>query len=96
MGASHQAPVRVLLLRHAHVDGHRGDVPITEEGHKQARRAGEWLTQHGLDVCAVLYGGTRRTRETAEGILTGTWGVGRLDPAPRLVRPAEPGSLPRW
>lgn len=63
--------VTVLLLRHAHVEGHRGDVPITDEGHGQARRAGEWIGSDGFKVGAVLYGGTRRTRETAEGILVG-------------------------
>lgn len=63
--------VTVLLLRHAHVLGHRGDVPITDEGHEQARRAGAWIRSAGYDVGAVLYGGTRRTRETAEGIVDG-------------------------
>lgn len=63
--------VTLLLLRHAHVDGHRGDVPITEQGRRQARVAGAWLAAAGFDVAAVLYGGTRRTRETAEGILDG-------------------------
>ena len=66
--------VTVLLLRHAHVEGHQGDVPITDKGHKQARRAGEWISESGFQVGAVLYGGTRRTRETAEGILTGLAG----------------------
>jgi broad specificity phosphatase PhoE len=46
-------------------------VPITEEGHAQARRAGRWIAEAGHEVAAVLYGGTRRTRETAEGILAG-------------------------
>lgn len=64
-------PVTVLLLRHAHVEGHRGDVPITGEGHEQARRAGAWIGSAGYEVGAVLYGGTRRTRETAEGIVAG-------------------------
>ena len=63
--------VTVLLLRHAHVVGHRGDVPITDEGHEQARRAGAWIRSAGYDVGAVLHGGTRRTRETAEGIVDG-------------------------
>lgn len=63
--------VTLLVLRHAHVDGHRGDVPITEQGHEQARRAGAWIGSAGFEVDAVLYGGTRRTRETAEGILVG-------------------------
>lgn len=65
------AGVRLLLLRHAHVDGHRGDVPITERGVAQARRAGAWLAEQGVDVAAVMYGGTRRSRETAEHLLAG-------------------------
>lgn len=69
--ATGAAAVTLLLLRHGHVDGHRGDVPITEEGHRQAERAGEWIGAAGPPVGAVLFGGTRRTRETAEGILTG-------------------------
>ena len=63
------APVTVLLLRHAHVEGHRGDVPITDQGQAQARLAGAWIRSAGYDVGAVLYGGTRRTRETAERIV---------------------------
>lgn len=70
-GAGDGGAVRLLLLRHAQVDGHRGDVPITDDGHKQARRAGEWIAAAGHDVAAVLYGGTRRTRETAEGVAAG-------------------------
>ncbi len=64
-------PVTLLLLRHAHVDGHRGDVPLTDRGHEQARLAGRWLARRGDDVAAVLYGGTRRTRETAAGLIEG-------------------------
>lgn len=66
--------VTLLLLRHGHVEGHRGDVPVTDEGHQQARRAGAWIRSAGFGVGAVLYGGTRRTRETAEGIIVGLGG----------------------
>lgn len=45
-------------------------MPITEKGHEQARRAGQWIADGGHRVAAVLYGGTRRTRETAEGVLS--------------------------
>jgi len=69
-------PVTVLLLRHAHVDGHQGDVPITDEGHEQARCAGEWIHASGFQLSAVLYGGTRRTRETAEELVAGWAGIG--------------------
>jgi broad specificity phosphatase PhoE len=51
-------------------------VPITEEGHAQARRAGQWVAENGRQVAAVLYGGTRRSRETAEGILSGLGDAG--------------------
>lgn len=63
--------MQLLLLRHAEVDGHRGDVPVTETGQRQAHRAGRWLAEAGHDVAAIMYGGTRRTRETAEGIRAG-------------------------
>lgn len=71
-----QDEVTLLLLRHGHVEGHAGDVPITDTGHEQARRAGEWIAAGGFEVGAVLYGGTRRTRETAEGVLAGFTGGG--------------------
>ncbi len=61
----------LLLLRHAHVVGHRGDVAITDEGREQATRAGAWLGARAYDIAAVMYGGTRRTRETADGIAAG-------------------------
>lgn len=63
--------VRLLLLRHADVHGHRGDVPITGEGRDRAERVGHRLAARGDSVAVVGYGGTRRTRETAEGILAG-------------------------
>lgn len=63
--------IRLLLLRHAKVDGHRGDVPITENGVEQARAAGRWVAARGQRVGAVLFGGTLRTRQTAEQILEG-------------------------
>jgi len=70
--------IRLILLRHGEVASHRGDVPITDSGWKQARRAGAWLAQQGLDVVDVLYGGTRRTRETAEGVAAGLAGNGSV------------------
>ena len=74
--------VTLLLLRHAHVDGHRGDVPITDVGHDQARHAGRWIDTAGPQVGAVLYGGTRRTRETAESIRAGLGAGGAHTPEP--------------
>jgi broad specificity phosphatase PhoE len=63
--------IRLILLRHGQVASHRGDVPITDTGREQARRAGAWLARQNFDVVEVLYGGTRRTRETAEGVAAG-------------------------
>lgn len=53
-------------------------MPITAEGQRQAHHAGAWIAAHGHDVAAVLYGGTRRTRETAEGVLAGLGGAGEV------------------
>lgn len=62
---------RLLLLRHGEVASHRGDVPVTEQGLVHAEHTGKALaTQSDLPI-TVLYGGTRRTRETAEAILRG-------------------------
>ncbi|MQA10204.1 MAG: hypothetical protein GEU98_16950 [Pseudonocardiaceae bacterium] len=62
--------VRVLLLRHGEVASHRGDVPVTEHGWEVSSRAGKALGAHPEPI-TVLYGGTRRTRETAEAIVAG-------------------------
>lgn len=43
-------------------------------------RAGAWIAAAGHDVAAVLYGGTRRTRETAEGIARGVRTTGAVPP----------------
>jgi broad specificity phosphatase PhoE len=59
---------RVLLLRHGEVASHRGDVPVTEEGLAHAERVGKTLAQIDGPVTA-LFGGTRRTRETADAIV---------------------------
>jgi broad specificity phosphatase PhoE len=62
-----QAPVvRLVLLRHGHVDSHRGDVPLTGQGLAQADAAGRRLAGEGDTLAALLTNpGTRRTRETA-------------------------------
>jgi broad specificity phosphatase PhoE len=62
---------RVLLLRHGEVASHRGDVPVTGEGLVHAERVGKTIA-HQIDrPVTVLFGGTRRTRETAEAIVRG-------------------------
>ena len=61
---------RLVLLRHGEVASHRGDVPVTEPGLAHAERTGKVLG--GIDGrFTVLFGGTRRTRETAEALCRG-------------------------
>jgi broad specificity phosphatase PhoE len=62
---------RVLLLRHGEVASHRGDVPVTDEGLAHAERVGKTLAHQIDGPVTVLFGGTRRTRETADAIVRG-------------------------
>lgn len=62
---------RLILLRHGEVGSHRGDQPLTEFGRRQAEQAGERLADQGLGSVHVLSGATRRTMETAAGIVRG-------------------------
>jgi broad specificity phosphatase PhoE len=65
---------RLILLRHGEVASHRGDVPITGEGRRQATEAGRRLG--GLGSVRLLAGATRRARETAEGVADGLRAAG--------------------
>lgn len=61
----------LILLRHGEVASHRGDVPVTQEGLAHAARTGKALGERfGHDI-SMLYGGTLRTRQTAEAIIEG-------------------------
>jgi broad specificity phosphatase PhoE len=71
--------IRVLLLRHGEVASHRGDVPVTEEGLVLAERTGKALSQQSDRPLTVLFGGTRRTRETAEAIIRGVADPDRVE-----------------
>ncbi|HEX4904779.1 MAG TPA: histidine phosphatase family protein [Acidimicrobiales bacterium] len=62
---------RLLLLRHGEVASHRGDVPVTAEGLRHAEDVGRALRPQVGERARVLFGGTRRTRETAEAIVRG-------------------------
>jgi broad specificity phosphatase PhoE len=64
-------PTTLLLLRHGEVASHRGDVPVTEDGLLHAVRTGKALAAQHDDPVTVLFGGTRRTRETAEALVEG-------------------------
>jgi broad specificity phosphatase PhoE len=63
--------VQLLLLRHGEVASHRGDVPVTEAGLVHAERTGKVIGISTDASISVLFGGTRRTRETAEAIVRG-------------------------
>jgi broad specificity phosphatase PhoE len=70
---------RLILLRHAEVDSHRGDVPVTGEGRLHAERTGKALGARVEGPVTVLFGGTRRTRETADSVVDGIGDRARVD-----------------
>jgi broad specificity phosphatase PhoE len=65
-----------LLLRRGQVGSHGGDVPVTEEGLTHAVRAGTAIAALHDGPMTLLFGGTRRTRQTAEALFEG---IGRPD-----------------
>lgn len=71
--------VQLLLLRHGEVASHRGDVPVTEAGLVHAERTGKAIGAGTEAPIWVLFGGTRRTRETAESIVRGIGDPERVD-----------------
>src|SRR3954451_22013067 len=70
---------RLLLLRHGEVASHRGDVPVTEAGLEHAERSGKAIGQALKGPVTVLFGGPRRTRETAETVIRGIGDDTRID-----------------
>jgi broad specificity phosphatase PhoE len=73
-----------LLLRHGHTASHRGDAPLTERGHRQARLAGRRVAEADAGVMSMLYSPTVRTRETAAEFFRSMCAAG---PAPRVPEP---------
>ncbi|MDA1189804.1 MAG: histidine phosphatase family protein [Chloroflexi bacterium] len=89
------SPLRIWLVRHGESQGnvdmdvHRTHadhaIPLSEEGHRQAQRAGERLKAHLETVIAdtpeespyvrLWTSPYRRTRETAKGLLEGIGGL---------------------
>ena len=69
---------RLLLLRHGEVSSHKGDVPVTQDGLEHAERTGKALGAQLDGPLLVLHGGTRRSRETAEAIISGIDDPGRV------------------
>lgn len=57
--------VRLIVLRHGHVDSHRGDVPLTERGVEQSAAAGRWFARAGHTFASLLTSPTLRTLQTA-------------------------------
>lgn len=70
---------RVLLLRHGEVASHRGDVPVTEQGLAHAERTGKTIAEESSSPFTLLFGGTRRTRQTAEALARGIGDPDRID-----------------
>jgi broad specificity phosphatase PhoE len=67
---------RLILLRHGEVASHRGDVPITDGGRRQAEEAGRRLAEAGPGSVRLLAGATRRARETAAALGEGLAATG--------------------
>jgi len=67
---SADAPLRVHLVRHGKIESHRGDMPLTGEGLRQAEAFGQRLNEELVtgEVVSFLYAPTRRARETTETI----------------------------
>ncbi|GAB4443117.1 MAG: histidine phosphatase family protein [Turneriella sp.] len=59
----------LYLIRHGQADsaGENYD-QLTDRGHEQARRIGEWLATHGYQFSRALHGGLKRQRQTLEAI----------------------------
>ena len=60
---------QLILLRHAHAESAASgqddlERPLSETGRAEARAAGDWLREHGLQPDRVLSSSAARTRET--------------------------------
>lgn len=71
--------MRILFLRHGEVASHRGDVPVTEAGLAHAEETGKAVASYADLPITVFYGGTRRTRETADALIRGIGDPSRVD-----------------
>ena len=79
--------MQLIFLRHGEVASHHGDVPVTEPGLVHAERTGRAIGSHHAGPVSVLFGGTRRTRETAEAIIRG------IDDPERVSGPTDAFAL---
>jgi broad specificity phosphatase PhoE len=68
----------LLLVRHGQASFGTADYDVlSETGWEQGRLLGDWLRDHGTAPTAVVRGGMRRHRETAEAA---GWGDATVDP----------------
>lgn len=73
----------LLVARHGQASFGSADYDrLSERGHLQARRLGDWLAGHEAPVARVFTGAMRRHRETAEGVAAGYAARGLALPAP--------------
>lgn len=77
----------LILLRHGEVASHRGDVPVTRDGLAYAEHVGKLLGSSVSGAVHLAFGGTRRTRETAEALAKG------LDRPDHVVGPRDSTAL---
>jgi broad specificity phosphatase PhoE len=80
--------VSLLLVRHGQASYGAADYDnLSERGHLQSRRLGDWLARGGHRFEAVVVGGMRRHRQTADGVIEAFAAQGLSLPEPV----AEPG-----
>ncbi len=73
----------LLLVRHGQASYGAADYDnLSERGWQQSRRLGEWLVRGGHRFEAVVVGGMRRHRQTAEGVAEAFAAQGLPLPAP--------------
>ena len=86
---------QLILLRHAHAESAtsgQDDLarPLSETGREEARAAGDWLREHGLQPDRVLSSSAVRTRETLAAL--GDIGAGEIYEDASIYE-ASPGTL---
>jgi len=75
--------VSLILVRHGQASYGAADYDqLSERGWDQSRRLGHWLARGGHRFGAVVVGGMRRHRETAEAVAEGFSAAGLALPAP--------------
>lgn len=63
-------PLWLHWVRHGKIESHRGDMPLTDEGQREAEAFGQRFSTELVagEIVSFLYAPTRRARETAETI----------------------------